>query len=370
MESIEAKVREFGAQANQLIWDEIPWGGATTLSPKSLDLPQFLSFAQSVGAGVLYLDPRGVAVAFAAQGVIHIFATTEERARLVGDGPSADLEDDFIDEISGLEFTLQSDGHKDPYFDWESGTTVWGVVRSAVDAIVADDRFNGHSSGHVVADHVEGLSTVEAKIADRVSKRVFFENVGKQLDNRAKQLAYALAKDPKYDPLLPWGSDLRTFIETRVDETDPRLLERVQRALTSHAFHSGAREEAERELARIAESVLTALTPAERDRLGFSSKGAMRMQLLAPHIVGESSAKAERIAKEVSRLEKEQYQLSREERYATAVRLLRTRGMSHAEVSRRLRISHSIVERIVATHDRNVDFEPGDPLMAALQIGL
>ena len=369
MDSIEAEVRQFGVDTNLLVWDEIPWGGATTLSPESLSLDEFLSVARTVGTRILYLDPRGVATAFATEGVIHIFATANERARLAGDDRPGDDEFGTFGEDAVPEFaTTQSDEFKDPYYDWQSATTVAGPVRDAVDAIVADARFNGHSSGHVVADYVENLGTEDAETADRIAKRVFSENVGKELDRRATKLAYSLAKDPLYDPLLPWGSELRAFVEARVEDVDPRLLQRIQYALTSHAYHSGTREEAERELARRAESILMALAPSERDRLGFSSKSAPRLQILAPHMEGESGTKADRIVKEVARLEQERFQLSREERYATAARLLRTRGLAHAEVSRRLRISHSIVERIVATHDRDVDFDHDDPLRISLQI--
>ena len=35
METIEAEVRQFGTQTNLVVWEGIPWGGATTLSPES-----------------------------------------------------------------------------------------------------------------------------------------------------------------------------------------------------------------------------------------------------------------------------------------------------------------------------------------------
>src|SRR3712207_7992833 len=52
-------------------------------------------------------------------------------------------------------------------------------------------------------------------------------------------------------------------------------------------FRSGARTKAERELARRAEDILVALSPSERDRLGFSSRNAAKLQVLAPHLRSE-----------------------------------------------------------------------------------
>ena len=66
METIEAEVREFATQTNLLVWEGIPWGGATTLTPESQSLADFLAIARAVGAPILYLDPDGSAAAFLA----------------------------------------------------------------------------------------------------------------------------------------------------------------------------------------------------------------------------------------------------------------------------------------------------------------
>src|SRR5262245_5637209 len=95
-ETIEPEVRQFATQANVIVWEGIPWGGATTLSPDSLSLDRFLEIARAVQAPILYLDSDGSAAAFARSGVIHVFATPAERARLTGD--AGDDEDAFLDE--------------------------------------------------------------------------------------------------------------------------------------------------------------------------------------------------------------------------------------------------------------------------------
>lgn len=367
METIEAEVREFATQTNLLVWDGIPWGGATTLSPEPQSLDDFLAIARAVGAPILYLDPDGSVAAFAANGVVHVFATPAERARLTGGDVEDLLLDDDEDQPSGS-IAVRVGGsrdYNDPYYDWQSGKTVSGRVRKAIDALVADDRFNAYRSGHVVAEYVTELDAEDADAVERVARRVFDETVGKQLDHRATQLVQTLVKDPSYDPLA-WGPENRAFIEAHVEDEDPRLLERLERALSTYAYESGARTKAERELAKRAEAILLALSPAERDRLGFASRNAAKLQVLAPHLEGESSSKAERLAKEVARLEHERFGLPREERYAAAARHLQASGMTRADVSRRLGVSNSIVERIVATHRRDVELSSDDPIRVDL----
>ena len=370
METIEAEVREFATQTNLLVWEGIPWGGATTLNPESQSLADFLAIARAVGAPILYLDPDGSAAAFAANGVVHVFATPAERVRLTG-GDAADDEDLLLDgdedQRSGSVAIRVGGSHDydDPYYDWQSGKKVSGRVREAVDALVADGRFNGYRSGHVVAEYVTELDAEDADAVERVARRVFEETVGKQLDHRATQLVQTLVKDPSYDPLA-WGPENRAFIEEQVEDEDPRLLERLERALSTYAYESCARTKAERELAKRAEAILLSLSSAERDRLGFASRNAAKLQALAPHLEGESGSKAERLAKEVARFEHERFGLPREERYATAARHLQASGMTRAEVSRRLGISNSIVERIVATHRRDVELTSDDPIRVDL----
>lgn len=374
METIEAEVRQFGTQTNLVVWEGIPWGGATTLSPESQDLDDFLELARAVGAPILYLDPDGSATAFAANGVIHVFATPAERARLTG----GDLEDDEdlpLDEeedLSSGRIAFRVGGshdYNDPYYDWQSGKKVTGRVREAVDALVADDRFNGYRSGHVVAEYVAALDADEAEAVERVARRVFDEGVGKQLDHRASQLVQSLVKDPSYDPLA-WGPEISAFVDERVEGEDRRLVERIERALSTYAYESGARTKAERELAKRAEVVLLALSPSERDRLGFSSKNAAKLQVLEPHLDGESGSRADRLAREVANLEQERFGLLREQRYATAARRLRDSGLTRAAVSRRLGISNSILDRITATHQRDVELAIDDPIVTDLAVDM
>ena len=200
---------------------------------------------------------------------------------------------------------------------------------------------------------------------DECSKRLSESNSTTELPSSFRRWSRIRSYDP-----LAWGPENRAFIEERVEDEDPRLLDRIERALSTYAYESGARTKAERELAKRAEAILLALSPAERDRLGFASKNAAKLQVLAPHLEGESSNKAERLAKEVARLEEERFGLPREERYATAARHLQASGMTRAEVSRRLCISNSIVERIVATHRRDVELTSDDPIRVDLAPGL
>lgn len=44
METVEAEVRQFATQTNLFVWEGIPWGGATTLTPESQTLADFWLF--------------------------------------------------------------------------------------------------------------------------------------------------------------------------------------------------------------------------------------------------------------------------------------------------------------------------------------
>lgn len=374
VETIEAEVRKFGALNGLVVWGGIPWGGATTLSPESQDLNGFLELARAVGAPILYLDPDGSATAFAANGVIHVFAIPAERTRLTG---SDLVEDEFlpVDEGESLSsgrtaFRLGGpDAHNDPYYDWQSGKEVTGRVREAVDALVADDRFNGFRSGHVVAEYVAELDADEAESVERVARQVFDKGVGKQLDHQASHLVQALVKDPSYDPLA-WGPELSAFVDERVEDEDRRLVERIERALSAYAYESGARSRAERELAQRAEAILLAISPSDRDRLGFSSKNAAKLQVLERHLDGESGSRADRLAREVAKLEQERFGLLREQRYATAARRLRDGGLSRAAVSRQLGLSGSVLDRLTAAHQRDVELAMDDPIVTDFADGM
>lgn len=52
METVEAEVRRFATQTHLFVWEGIPWGGATTLTPESQTLADFLAVARAVGAPI------------------------------------------------------------------------------------------------------------------------------------------------------------------------------------------------------------------------------------------------------------------------------------------------------------------------------
>lgn len=369
---INSAARHFAAELNCILWEGIPWGGATTLAPESLTMDDFLAIVGAVGASILYLDPDGSAMAFACSGVIHVFAGPAERARLTGTDAAHDIAFDDVDgfDLEGLSIRVGGGrDFDDPYFDWETHATVSGHVREAVDALVADQRFNGYRSGHVLADHVTNLNAEDAAAVERVARRVFNEGVGKQLDHEAGQLVQSLVRDPAYDPLA-WGDEISAFVAERIKDEDPRLIDRVEQALSSYAYESGERAKAERRVAQRAEAILLALSPSDRDLLGFASKNAVKVQLLADYLEGETGSRAERLAREVARLEDERFGISREERYATAARRLQATGMTRAEVSRRLGVSSSILDRITTTHRRDRQLDTSDPIMTELVPGV
>ena len=293
-----------------------------------------------------------------------MFATPAESTRLRGD--SADDDDVFLDEDdepSSGSVAIRVGGsrdYNDLYYDWQSGNKVSGQVRDAVDALVADDRFNGYRSGHVVAEYVAELDADEAEAVERVARRVFDEGVG----------------NSSIIELPSWFSPLSRIRCTTRWPGAPRSAPSSMSASTNKPGSSSASNAPSRPTRTSPALVprLNATWPnAPRpSSLGSHSQSAtvlgsprrMRpeLQVLEPHLEGESGSRADRLVKEVARLEQERFGLSREERYATAARQLQAGGMRRAEVSRRLGISNSILERLVATHRRDVELASDDPI--------
>ncbi len=152
-------------------------------------------------------------------------------------------------------------------------TTGRAATRSLVESAMQSTQWLPTIDSTVTAAAMLSLSTSPNSTPTRLKPlsgwqgRVFDEAVGKQLDHRATQLVQSLVKDPSYDPLA-WGPEIRAFVDERVEGEDPRLFERLERALSAYAYESGARTKAERELAKRAEAILLALSQSERDRLG------------------------------------------------------------------------------------------------------
>ena len=365
MESAEigAAARAFAAERELIVWESFPWGGATVVWPAAEDLKGYLDVLQRVGARILYLEDDGAVLGFAANGVIHAFPSADLRQRLVDD-PVAEGSD--VDEGDEYGLSVSMADYSNPYYDYRSGRTIDGELRELVDRIVADERFDGHQSRRLCAEVTSHLDAEDSESVRSVAARVFNETVGKKLDNRAQQLVADLAGDPAFDPLA-WGDDLHDFLSARVAEEDPRVLTRLQRELPGYARESGLARKAEREIAQSARQMLERIPPLVRDQLGFASKNATRLQIVSPYLDDElPDHRKHHVLRELVSIEADLYSATREARYATAVRKLLDLGIRKAEISRRLGISTSVMDRLASTHRSDVDLDAGDPIVATL----
>lgn len=357
---IDRVARQYAAERNLVVWEDFPWGGATVLWPDGAEFAAFLDVMERLNAPVLYMEGAGDIVGFASNGVIHAFPSPETRQRLVGEPLGAEIEFADYDESA-----VGVPDYRNPYYDYQSGRTVEGEFRELVDRIVADERFDGYRSRRLATEYVAHLDAHDAHIVENVAVRVFNETVGKELDNRATRLLPGLAADPEFDPLA-WGADLEDFLAARLPVEDPRVLERLGSELPAYARESGLTSKAQREVAESARLVFDSLTPLVRDQLGFASKNAGRLQLVGSYLDEIPPNRKQHVLRELVDLESDVHAASREARYATATRRLVELGRTKAEISRRLGISTSVMDRIVRANRSDIELDPQDPIVTTL----
>lgn len=362
--AISAKAREFAAARGILVWDSFPWGGAMARWPEDSDLDGFLAVLERVGSKILYAERGEGILGFAVDGVVHIYSTASARERLIADEIPIGLfgEDERFDEPAGA---YNRPDFSDPYYDTRTHEPLAGELRELVDVIVADKRFDGWFTRLIAAEHTAHLDAQDAERVQLVASRVFRETIGKQLDGRAGQVLQSLAADPSYDPLA-WGQELREFIESALPGEDPRVLNRLQRDLPNYARESGLIEKARRENADTARRVYESMPVIDRDKLGFASRNAARLHIVEPYLESVVGSKRQHVLKAIIDLEEEMDSVAREARYATAVRRLIEDGKRKADISRRLGITTSAIDRLLSASRSDVTLDVDDPILTQL----
>lgn len=359
---IEPIVRTHAATRGVVVWEAMPWGGATVLWPDSEGLDGFLAVFDQLECSVLYLQDDADAVGFAAQGVVHVFASAALRLKL---DPAYEADDDDGGDFDLVPTVRSQQNWQDPYYDWESQRLLEGDLRALVDEIVADSEFDGHRSRSIRSERLLELTPEDEECVANVARKVFNETVGKDLDAKARRLAPGLAKHSDFDPLA-YGDELSDFVSRHLPGEDSRLISRVSGELRSHAEDSGLAAKARRESKIAARSILNALPAELRDRFGFTSRNNLRLQLLSEHLADVPEHRRSTVVYDVASLEEELFQAEREARYATAVRQLMAKGFNKSATSRRLGVSTSIMDRITATNRTDVNFAPDDPIITTL----
>ena len=192
----------------------------------------------------------------------------------------------------------------------------------------------------------------------------YHSTVGKQFRIEAERLAPRVAGLADFDPL----ERADVLVEAFLGDSDPRLRALVVSEVSRIAWTK--RDAALLEIDRQARAVLESLPDLVRDQVGFASKIAKLEALLAPHLPVASESRRAHLVNAVARIESEIHGELREARYATAARLLLSRGETRAAVSRSLGISTNVIERIAREHVSDVTIDHNDPIVTTLVPGL
>ncbi len=128
--------------------------------------------------------------------------------------------------------------------------------------------------------------------------------------------------------------------------TDPRLVARVLRATERLVWESGIRAKAQADLRQVATTLVEELPALVRDQFGFTTRSAQREQLIAPYLQHVPVSRREWLQREMVHVELGVFGREREQRYATAARLLMAADKSKTGTARILGISTSVIDRI------------------------
>lgn len=366
-------LQEFEREAGRLdllVWRNYP--GPMPTVDHGDDVIAFLGAAARLDAKVVYLlelfgrDGSLLAfqAGFALHGVLHEIA--------IGDDAAYEL-----DPASSLYGPL-GDHHTEQTLEPEPEPAVsWGereylelddASRSAVDALLADPRYEGHggASLEALAHHGAGFGDEAYSRMKQVAQRRYFELVESPMRDRAQRLAAELVSLPDLDPLDFHGRAAKDFVAGHVTEGDPRFIGVVVRQMSQLIWESGLRDRARDAVERDARELLGSLPLLIRDRVCFASRVGARESLLRPYADGREDRLLTRIAVLIGSVEAEPAKRARESRYASATRELLGAGMTKASVSRSLGISTSVIDRILREYPDAPKLSVDDPIVTEL----
>ncbi|CDK00265.1 conserved hypothetical protein [Microbacterium sp. C448] len=251
------------------------------------------------------------------------------------------------------------------YYDYMAGEILAPDLIQLVNRIVLDPDYDG-SAGHTgIRERASGLSLDDAHAVGNVASAVWRSTTGRAMEQTAKKIAVHLAELPDFDA-LPWGGAIETFAAAHMHGIRPGLVSLTQQHLVQYADERGMIAHVESEIKVDARRALEAMSPLERDELGFASRNAKKLQLALPYVGGVKETRWPFVVYWMARFESDESGGTREARYATASRALAARGATRAAISRTLGISTSILDRIERENRRNVVLAPDDPIVTDL----
>jgi hypothetical protein len=343
MEAVERFARETGA----VPWSGVPTGGAFVVW-RGDSIDDFLANAALLKPRVVYVARDEDVIAVAVDGVLHLF------------GDRAEFEDDLSEE-GGVAIRLTT--------SWDNDDEELSADLQELAQLIADDpRYNGYRDDALLAELASHVSDDQFDALRHDAAYRFDKGAGRSLDRRAAVIVGKLLKHPEFDPYMAqYGADDdEGFVEAALVGEDSRLFERVRSELSQAVWNKGLMKQAEREVAALAANLLESMAPLDRDRLGFAFRNNVRDQVIEPYLGDVVARRRPHVAQEARRQEKEQFELQREARYATAARELIRRGHTTRSVVSMLGVGQSVVERLVASRTPDVELEASDPIVETL----
>lgn len=328
--------------------------------------------AAAAGAGAIYLatgenpeEGLPYAVASWTDGAVVHLAKVEiwDPAPLEDPGADADATFEVSTGFAGVTFEVSSQFRMAP-----PDSRYWDLparLKRVADTIAADPRYEPleKSREEVIAEHTVGLSSEDREYVEMAVPGRFETVYGADLNAEADRWARRLLEiEGAVDLVEPW-SGLKEAIAEHLPEVGVQLRRRVHSRVCEIVRETGLKDEAEARIEQITVDLLESLPPAVRDRLGFMSRTAARLEVLSPYTQHLTPHDRRQLRWRASDLEVRQYKQRREARYATATSvLMHDQGMTRAAASRVLGVSSSVLARLLRENPDRVDLDPNDPL--------
>ena len=257
-----------------------------------------------------------------------------------------------------------SEDFESPYFDWDNDRLFDAETRDLIDRIAHDPRFTrGHEGREVAADLAAHLPEERRRRIENAAWEVFNTTIGKDLEREAARIVQGALADPDFDALQEWGGEdpADDYFATQVAGRDPRLRSAIEQQLWASANYRERQEQARDEVQRVAQEILLGLPREVMDRLVLCSRNADREALLADWIGAASSRRRGWIAYFAQRSAKETEEERVLDRYASAAKILVSRGKPKKAVAEALAVSAGRLEKFL-DRSTGADLEDDDPL--------
>lgn len=358
-------VVEAAESCGLLVWRGFPAAAPDVMWPDSGDVAGFLDVAVRLQARVLYIGvvDQELLAGFAIDGVVHTVVLLSHDA-----DEDEDYGDDDEDRYPAITARFDPQAWHRNILE-QSYQALPEHVRSVVDAVVRDPRYDNHARAEaaaVLAEHASALTSEEFGRVEREARTRFQELVGDELDREADTLAGRLVGHPEFDPLDWSGETAESILLDDLEVDDPRIVRRAARAAQQLAHERGLGKKAQANLDREAAQLLQRLPVLVRDQAGFTSRNAQREALLEPHLGDVSPRRRSRIISAMRDADERENAAMREARYATAVRRLLAAGETKAATSRTLGISSSTLDRLLRNRHPDVELGSDDPILTEL----